>query len=136
MLQDFSSLSTVLTRDVYILAASALTGVVIAISLYTRMLDPPAPAHSNAITSKVREIIRQGVQYASLSSQDTNAFYALVHVNQALAYLEAASYICDPTELARITDVNVHALQDKLRKRQKHATEMLKGKCPNLSGVG
>lgn len=111
-------------RDPHVLVAAGVVATTLVASVTARVIAP-GRGYVPEYERKAKAIARQGLQIANAAQQDTNAAFALQHVTQALALFDAATQLVGEETLQRVSGVDVHALTDKLRKKQTSVLEHL-----------
>lgn len=105
-------------KDPYVRVAAALVVGVGALSALARGLASGDRGYSASYERKARALVRQATQLAHVAQQDTDPAVALQHATQATTYLEVALQLVDAATLQRGAEVDVHALAERLRRRQ------------------
>lgn len=110
------------------LLVAALAVIFIAVSKFSqwrRGVLPPRTA------KKMRTLVKQAAHYASLSEQDQNPSYALLHANTALNYFAVAQMLISEAELQKLTGINTEQMKNHLIWLQEAALAKLSGQCPS-----
>ena len=103
--------------DPHCIAAIAVTAGTLIASSVAKVIAPASRSYSAEYEKRAKLIVNQGVQYAQMAHQDTDPVFAMHHTTMALAYLQAASHLADDKALMRVSNVDVHALSEKLKKK-------------------
>jgi len=112
-----------LSTDPYLRVAAAVVAAVLLLSVLARGLGASGGQYVASYTRKARGLVEQATQYAHMARQDTDAAFALQHITHATSSLDLALQLVDATTLQQSCDVDVHALAERLRKRQAAALE-------------
>lgn len=80
---------------------------------------------------KMRTLIKQSAHYASLSEQDSNPSYALLHANTALNYFTVAQMLISENELQKLSGIQTEQMKNHLLWLQEAALAKLGRSCPN-----
>ena len=115
-----------LVNDAHVRAAAGVVGAVFLASAATRLLAPRDADHPVVHEKKARALVQQAHSYAQMARQDGDSAVALQHATQSLAYLDVALQLVDPAALQRGSDIDIHVLGERVRKRQAAALEQLR----------
>jgi len=97
-----------------VLVAAALVLVALGIAWANKWNETRKRGLSGTCAATAKLLVTQAVQFYAAAAQDGSDLYALMHLNYALAYLEAARSIGTDEQLMSITGLDVHALYQKL----------------------
>jgi hypothetical protein len=112
-------------RVALIVAAIAVVFVVVSkLNHWRKGVLPPRTV------KKMRTLIKQAAHYASLSEQDQNPSYALLHSNTALNYFTVAQMLISERELQKLSGINTDQMKNYLLWQQEAALAKLSKQCP------
>jgi hypothetical protein len=112
-------------RIALIVAAIAVIFIVVSkFSQWRRGVLPPRTV------KKMRTLVKQAAHYASLSEQDTNPSYSLLHANTALNYFTVAQMLISENELQKLSGINTEQMKSHLLWLQEAALAKLSRQCP------
>jgi len=112
-------------RIALIIAAVAVVLVVVSkLNQWRRGVLPPRTV------KKMRTLVKQAAHYASLSEQDQNPSYALLHANTALNYFTVAQMLISEAELRKLSGINIEQMKNYLLWQQEAALAKLGRQCP------
>lgn len=97
-----------------VLVAAALVLIALGIAWANKWNETRKRGLSGTCATTAKLLVTQAVQFYAAAAQDGSDLYALMHLNYALAYLEAARNIGTDEQLMSITGLDVHSLYQKL----------------------
>lgn len=85
----------------------------------------------------VRNYIQSSTQSAAIARQSTNPVIALMHINYAVAYANAArDLVMSKEDIARMTGVKIDELLHMLKREQMQYQRAIHSQCPTLQPDG
>lgn len=82
---------------------------------------------------KLRTMVKQSAQYASLSEQDANPIYSFMHANTALNYFMVVQSFLNDNEIQKITGVYPQEMLNHIQWLQERSLANLSKSCPIVS---
>lgn len=116
-------------------ALGAVVGV-LALAVLARATESESRRYSPRFVQHVRSLVRAAAQRSSLGAQDDNPLVALMHVNSALAYAQAARRMVPSKEIERIAQVDLDELIFVLEEEQLACMRRINEIAPELQPDG
>lgn len=116
--------------NTYVKLALVVTGIAVLLIVvskwnhWRRGVLPPRTA------KKMRTLLKQAAHYASLSEQDQNPTYSLLHSNTALNYLSVAQMLISDSELKKLSGIDIEQMHAYLLWQQEYSLSKLASQCP------
>lgn len=112
-----------------ILVAVVIVAIALGIAWANKWNERRKHALSPRCKTTAKLLLTKAMQYGAQATQDDNPMYALMHVNYALGYVEAARTIATDEQLAELVSYEPHALYQALLQAQQSAMTMLANYC-------
>jgi len=108
-----------------------------ALALLSKLGASEATRYSRDTVRNVRNFIQTSTQSAAMARQSTNPVIALIHINQAIAYANAArDLVMSKEDIARMTGVKIDELLHMLKQEQMQHQRSIYSSCPTLQPDG
>ncbi len=103
----------------YIIDALQVSAVCFIIATLLKIFEEKDIQDSNI----AKTLIEQSHKWHTISVQDKQLLYSMMHSNYAVAYLNAARHASNDTNLERLTGIDIHKLYKKIDDHQQKTTK-------------
>ena len=106
--------------------------VIIIIILVARCFTDSCSSSNGVNQIKIQSILQNAARWQATANQDSNAFFALMHANYAIAYPNVARLLMNDDEIKKVTSIDMPEFMMKLENTQQTNIRNITASYPEL----
>lgn len=113
-------------------AAGVVVGTIV-VAMLSKAVRLRHRRYAPEVVAQIQRLVRFAQSGAAMAGQDTQPLIGLQHVTEALANARMARALVEPSDIVRVTGVNINDLIDALESQQHMLMQQIGMLCPQLS---